>query len=192
MFILYLLHLIATTLCYGNLPTSDNENQQLVKTIAMDGSLVGHASYGLNGNKKQSSKSSEAEEEEEEEEGMGESDFISVPPSESKSVNADVVRRNKSGDKNKNSAIGQLNRQLDGQLNGQSVAGTDEQIVTPPESSSNGKKSVSPSGSSSEDDKWEALRFLLNDHYMCLLFGDFTAWFSMMAVLTISFPFGES
>ena len=40
-------------------------------------------------------------------------------------------------------------------------------------------------------ERWGLMRFLLSDHYLCLLFGDFTTWFSLMAVLTIAFPLGE-
>ena len=190
MFVLYSAHLVATILFYGDLPPTSSESQSLVRTIAMDGSLVGQTSYGIGMETENKTKynqfpdyEEEQEEEEEEEEKLaeGQSNFISILPSDGNTVNADVVRRNKTKgieNKSKTNGLG-----LTSETNQQSLDS----------SPSGGKKSVSPPLPTEDgNDKWESLRFLLNDHYLCLLFGDFTAWFSMMAVLTIAFPFGES
>ena len=190
MFVLYFCHLIGTLLFYGDLPPKSNENENLVRSIALDGSLVAHYSYGIGDNGLGDNGLGDNElgdngHQKQEEEGMEEerTKGDSFLPSNARSVNGEVVLRNRTKD-NETNRNGCVTSQTNNSI----------KIVASPGSPSRGTISVSPpppTRTMTEDNnKFKALRFLLNDHFLCLLFGDFSAWFSMMAVLTISFPFG--
>ena len=199
MFILYFLHLIATSFCYGDLGQIETENEILVKPpletngVAAGRATSGSATYGLRLDDQSKT-------------GQKSLRQILQDEAETEEAEAEAAAKKKAGvelkEGEEETTFRADNVVAEDCFAEDDITSKADVEKTASRTSLKSGNKVSPmttttSTATMKDNdknaskKWEMLRFLLNDNYLCLLFGDFTAWFCMMVVLTIAFPVGE-
>ena len=181
-----------TLVFYADLPPHENESEHLVKkTTEKEGARV-TSSYGLGLDERTVKQKTilmldpDAEEEEEEEEV--EEEEKGCAEKESEFTGSAKKDRSVNGAKK---GAGESPR-LEKVLGDAAAPPRSKEAKDASQGNSPTPSSPSPAVPKDNEGLVGLMRFILNDNYLCLLFSDFTAWFSMMSIITVAFPFGTT